>query len=195
MKTKHEFNEEKHEYTINGFSVPSVTGIISDLLPCHKADEYYMQRGSANHACYALLAQGKQFQPDPQSEGNIQAWKDWNTEFKPQFRLIEQRVFSDKYRFAGTLDALVMIPKLNVMALIDYKEGLTQTIPYQLGGYAIALKEEKKLNIKHGIGVELTHEGTWKVTSVFDLVKYSNAFLQLLSVYNIRAELNKTGKE
>ena len=194
MKTKHEFDSEKHEYTINGFRVPSVTGIIDDLLPGHKADQWYMDRGTANHACYALLAQEVQFSADTQSECNIRAWKAWRDESKPEFELIETQVFSDKYRFAGTLDALAMIPAIGELVLIDYKESLTPTIPYQLGGYAVSLKEEKKIKVKKGIGVELTHKGTWKMTTVYDLDRYSNAFLQLLSVYNIRQELGKAGK-
>ena len=191
---KHEYDPAKHVYTIGGFEVPSVTRILDDLLPGFKAADWYMQRGRANHACYALLAQGKQFKADEQSEGNIRAWKAWNEEFKPEFKYIERQVYSDKFRFAGTLDAVAIIPKLGVMALVDYKESLSQSVPYQLGAYALAAKETLKVNIKFGIGVELTHTGTWAVTPVFELARYSNAFLTLLSAYNIRAELNKTGK-
>jgi len=188
-KTKTEFDEASHTYKINRFEVPSVTTVIRDLLPGFKADPWYLERGSANHACYQALALNQEFEPDERSQPNIDAWHLWRKSMMPfTFEQVEMQVYSRKYMFAGTLDAI--IKKDDSIFIIDYKESLSETDRYQLGAYAIACKEYG-IKVKKGFGVGLS-KGKCKMSEVYNLDVYGQKFLALLSAHNIRMEHGKT---
>ena len=188
-KTTTEFDEATHVYRINNFIVPSVTGIIGDLLPGFRADEWYMERGRVNHQCYAYLGLNQNFTPDPRCQPNIDAWHAWRMQMGDiEFISVERQVFSKKYMYAGTMDAIIKWQ--DELYIIDYKQSMTDTTSYQLGGYANILKQEK-LRIKKGFGVQLSEKG-FKMSEVYDLNVYGQKFLTLLSAYNIRAEHGKT---
>lgn len=195
MKSVTEFDEATHTYRINGFVVPSVTQIIGDLLPLEflkhmtkEEREYYARRGQANHACYAALALGQEFEPDERSQPNIDAWRLWYKQMgEPRFERVEMQVYSRKYMFAGTLDAVI---EKDELFLIDYKESLSYRDCYQLGAYSLALREYG-IKVKKGFGVGLS-AGQCKTTEIYDLNVYAQKFLTLLSAYNIRAEHGKT---
>ena len=191
-KTTTEFDEATHTYRIGGFVCPSVTQIIGDLLPGFKADPWYLERGSANHSCYQMLALGQEFTPDERSQPNIDAWHLWQKSMMPfTFKQVEMQVFSKKYMFAGTLDAI--IEKDGELLIIDYKESLSYSDCYQLGAYSIALKEYG-IKVKKGFGVGLS-KGKCKMSEVYDLNVYGQKFLTLLSAYNIRVEHGKTEQQ
>jgi hypothetical protein len=73
------FNEATHTYKINGRSVPSVTQVLGDLLPCYRAGEWYKARGRAVHAAAELERQGwTRAAADGLAKDGLRLWPTWN---------------------------------------------------------------------------------------------------------------------
>ena len=182
------FDQATHRYTDDaGRVLPSVTTVINDLIPCHKADQYYLDRGTAIHDAAAFIMTGHEFDADPAIEGHITAIRKWKRDIKPQVVLVETMVGSDKYRYAGRLDLVAVIS--GKLTVIDWKSSLSAGVPYQVAAYAMALEEvNPACPANHGAGVELHADGTYKMTEMWNLKPYKRDFLNLLAAYNIRKQ-------
>lgn len=190
------FDAETHTYMIDGRPVPSVTQVLSDLMPGWKASEWYLNRGTAVHACAAMIAKGVDFDYDPLIEGQVTACKRFFSEVKPYmlYGMTETRFWSSKYKFAGTLDLAAIVSYKT--CIIDWKASFATALPYQLAAYSILVQEcLQEGGINHGFGVQLNDDGTYRMSEVFDLRRYKQGFLALLSAYNIRRECKVKIKE
>jgi hypothetical protein len=98
------FDEATHTYRIDGEPVPSVTQVLGDVLPGYQASEWHMQRGTAMHACAAMVAQGVAFDHDPQLDGRVAALRAFFRDIPLKVAAVEQRLYSPGYRYAGTCD-------------------------------------------------------------------------------------------
>ena len=174
------FDQATHTYTINGRKVPSVTQVLNDLLPCWKASEWYLQRGTAVHACAALIATGQDFEHDPAIDGQVWALRKFFAEVKPVVLSVEKQVYSERYQYAGTLDLLAEINGKRVV--VDFKASESAALPYQLAAYSIA----EMTDPQKGCGVIIKEDGSYSMTKVFNLRPYQRGFLALLGAYNIR---------
>ena len=190
------FDESEHAYTVNGRRVPSVTQVLGDIISQYRflADaEYYMQRGTAVHAAAAMIATGQTpviEDTDPANreymEGCIEAVRRFMRELNPAVRDVERRVGSARHMYAGTLDLVATIG--GQLAIFDWKASLTPATPYQLAAYSLALAETSGLRpIVNGYGVELHPDGTYQMSERYDLRKYTNGWLAMLTTYGIRA--------
>ena len=184
MKTH--FDAETHTYTIDGKTVPSVTQVLGDLLPCYHADDWYLQRGTAVHACAAMIATDVQFENDPQIDGQVWACKKFFRDANPIVADSEKIVYSSIYRYAGTLDLLCWIDKK--LVIIDWKASFSESLPYQLTAYEQALSEyqDRKRIVRYGYGVQLKEDGNYQMSERYDLRMYKNGFLSLLGAYIVR---------
>lgn len=180
------FYRAKHEYRLDGARLPSVTEIISDLIPGFQAGEWYLERGTAVHACAAMIAQGQEFEYDPQISGQVAACRRFFAEVKPLVMEVEYRVHSRPYQFAGTLDMLALIDGLP--AVVDWKAHVDQRCGWQLAAYAMCLPGPQ---IKIGYGVQLNEDGTYKMTP-FKLAPYAREFLAMRAVFGIRERMGLT---
>ena len=191
------FDPVTHEYTIAGRPVPSVTQIIDEVLQVtyYGATDRHLDRGTAVHACAALIAQGKAFEHDPQIAGQVAACRKFFAEVKLVVESVEQQIYSVKNQYAGTYDAVVSMPSLPTPALLDWKASIIGTLPLQLAGYSIAYGETWGRQLRWGIGVELHQDGTYKCSEVYDLKRYVNKFLALRSVYSIKQDLGLLNKK
>lgn len=178
------FDATTHTYRIDGVAVPSVTQVLSDLIPGWQASEWYLQRGTAVHACAAMIARGVEFDHDPAIDGQVMACKRFFAEVRPHVIRTEYQVFSQKLGFAGTFDLECSVQ--DTVCLIDWKASFGAALPYQLAAYSVAYDECGGYPIRHGYGVQLNEDGTYKMSCVYDLRNYRNGFLALLSVYKIR---------
>jgi hypothetical protein len=176
------FDEQAHRYTLNGRPVPSVTTVLRAVIPHFDADDWYLQRGTAVHACAALIAQGKDFDADPQINGQVAACRKFFADYRPTVLHVEQRVASTAYGFAGTLDLVCAVD--GEVFLVDWKSTLTKTVQWQLGAYAVGLKESCGLSVKKGFGIELKADGTYKAGETYDLTRAGREFLAFLGSYN-----------
>ena len=186
------FEAATHTYAIDGRTVPSVTQVLNDLIPGFKAGEWYLNRGQAVHACAALIAQGVAFDHDPAIDGQVRAVRRFFAEVKPTVIAVERQIYSERYQYAGTLDLLADIN--GKWLVIDYKASESAALPYQLAAYSIALPPHRQT--RHGCGVIITEDGSYKMTKFYDLRLYQQGFLALLTAYNIRRKAGiKEGEE
>jgi len=185
------FDHEKHEYRIDGARVPSVTQIIWDVLPGYEAGEWYLERGTAVHACAAMIAQGLDFDYDPAISGQVAACRRFFAEVKPDVIKVEHQVVSDSYRFAGTLDLLAIVN--DKLVVIDWKAHVDERCGWQLAAYAMCLHNSYIPAVKTGYGVQLNEDGTYKITP-FKLATYAREFLAMRAVFGIRERMGLTKK-
>lgn len=193
MRTNHtyRFDEATHTYYIDERPVPSVTQVMADMIPGWRAADWYLQRGRAVHACAAMVAQGLEFEHDERIAGQVAACRQFYRVvyggILPTFVPVEFAVYSRQYQYAGTLDLLASFRKSPT--LVDFKATLTDAVPIQLAGYAIALNERDGFSVKFGMGVQLNEDGTYKCSEVYDLRRYKAEWLALLTTYNVRRRL------
>ena len=91
-----EFDAATHTYTANGKVVPSVTQIISELLPMQfKCDDWYLQRGSAVHACAAMIARGANFDFDERISGQVAAIKKFLEKCIQRYLILKRWCFQE----------------------------------------------------------------------------------------------------
>ena len=174
------FNDETHEYRILGELVPSVTQVLNSVFPRFAVDPYYLQRGSVIHACCAMLLRREEFDYDPQIEGWIKAAKKFITQVNPVAQVVERQYYSERYGFAGTVDAVVLIG--GNLLLLDWKSSTSGNDLMQLAGYSILT------NVPHGVIVELNEDGTYTMGKIVRLRQYQAGFLSALSVFKMQKQ-------
>jgi len=183
MKIK--FDEKSHTYTVGGSKYPSVTQIISDIIPYqYPIADWYLQRGQAVHACAAMIANGIEFEYDGRIAGQVAAIYKFFKEVNPEVLSAEEMVYSKTYRFAGRYDLIAKIQ--GKFVFVDYKASIDiERIGLQLGGYSIA----SFAPIWHGVGVAIKEDGNYSMTKIIDLRNYRREFLSMRAVYGIRDRL------
>jgi hypothetical protein len=190
MQTR--FDSDKHQYYINDRPVRSVTQVLKEVLPesIWQASEWHLQRGTAVHACMALLARGKKFEHDPAIAGQVAAGIKWFADMQPDMVAIEEHLYSEPYQFAGTPDLICRSPEFGSKALtiVDWKTSIMPVHYIQLGGYGLLYP-----SAKNGIIVALQEDGKYKCSKVFELEPYKCEFMACRSVAAIkqRMGLNK----
>jgi hypothetical protein len=178
------FDKDSHQYYIDDRPVPSVTQILGEVLSgaTWKASEWHMQRGTAVHACMALLAQSKCFDYDIEIDGQVTAGRRFFAEIDPRVLYVEQRYYCDAYQFAGTVDLIAVLK--NKITIIDWKSALSPIAEIQIGGYGLLYPQAT-----HGMVVALQEDGNYKCGQIFKLERKKAEFLACLSVYNLMKRL------
>jgi hypothetical protein len=187
------FNPAAHTYTIGGRAVPSVTAVLADIIPGWLASDWYLQRGTAVHACAALIAHGIKFNHDPHIDGQVKAIRAFFAGVRPTPIMVEQQVYSVKYQYAGTLDMVAEVD--GEIRLADFKASLSPAVPYQLAAYALAYHETFGKEIRRGFGVEIRDNGTYRFSDLYDLRQYGREWLCLLTAYNVRRKCGVKEKQ
>ena len=126
-------------YHIDGRGVPSVTEIIQEMLGgWFPNDQWYLDRGTAVHACMEMICTNKDFSYAPELEGYVQAGRNFMQDVMPEILDTETEVKSVVYQYGGRYDARL---KLNGrVCLVDWKTNAfdLERVTLQLAGYAIA---------------------------------------------------------
>lgn len=179
-----QFNAERHEYTVNGVIIPSVTTVLSSILggpPDTHNVRAAAERGTIVHETVALDLAGDldEESVDPQVQPYLAAARLFcrECEFKPM--IWEARLYSAAHGFAGTLDCY------GDGIVLDWKAGAKrpqyalQTCAYQI------LAEESGLPVKRRMVVYL------KDTGAYEVELHKNAsdradFLALLRVFRLK---------
>lgn len=135
------FDAQAHAYSIDGRQIPSVTQILCDVFGAPtggRCEQWHMDRGSAAHALYALLARREDIDGyvyDARLHGHIEAWRAWYAAERPEFVEIETPVHWHGV-YAGTPDAIVRMR--GKLWIIDYKQTATARDRLQMAAYALA---------------------------------------------------------
>lgn len=140
------YDEDKHEYTLNGEIVPSVTQLAQQFSGYDttwlKAHPEFAERGTEAHNELAEF-----FAPDSEMtnedfKSNVaNEMSEW-LQREPTFQT-EVLVYNEKLKYAGTVDLLNMVDGKCLM-IIDWKTGRHNNKLYcrcQLSLYYLALKE------------------------------------------------------
>lgn len=196
-----EFNEEKHEYRLNGKKLPSVTEVCSMI----NGDKFAInesvlrqaqQRGTAVHELTAMFDNEiADLEIDPEIEGYFRAWQSFCRDYQPEWLFVERMVYSQEMSVAGTIDRLGIIDDIPVIVDIKTTASMDRTsiasLLLQLSGYwAILNVMEEKYDLTNSMGVQLMKDGSYKVYRYSEyLEKYYNAdlvnmFLCLLTILN-----------
>jgi hypothetical protein len=189
------FDHDRHEYRLSGLRVPSVTQVLGDIVPGWQADAWYLERGTAVHACAAMIARGEDFDFDPQISGQVAAIRRFFKEVCPNVFAVEKMVYSRRYLYAGTFDLSAIVGRR--FLLIDWKASIGPAVRWQLAAYSLAYRECSKTgNVpRHGCAVQINDDGTYKMGEVYDLKRLENEWLAMRTVYGIREKLKLTKEE
>lgn len=99
----------------------------------------------------------------------------------------EKKVYSKKYNFTGTTDALFKNKKTNEYIIYDWKtsSGIYHSHLLQVTGYAMALEEEFNIEIKKGVIGNFPKKGKKKLCA-FDIdASMRDSFLACLNLYRL----------
>lgn len=198
VEQKIQFNEELHEYRVNGVVMPSVTTILRlsgladfSAIP-EQSREYVLLRGKATHrAChYMLEGDLDESTLDPEIQPRVEALKAFlfHSGFLPRPGMIEQVVYDSTYHFCGTYDVVGELPALRFEpALCDWKncDPRMSGTQYQTAAYLLCIP-----GVHYRAGVTLKADGNFSVTtySPSTLLRDQHTFLAAL------AELRSQGK-
>ena len=151
-----EYDDIAHTYKVNDVKIPSVTRIIDACFEKNLTNwaisigdvEYHriiaeaLEIGNETHKCLESLVNGGDYLTVTHegSCNSINAFDDWREEFKPEWIDSERKVYCDRYKYAGTVDA---VAKINGrVCVIDFKTSKKIYKPYhlQVTAYAQAIK-------------------------------------------------------
>ena len=168
------FDPVPHEYKWSGRRVPSVTQLLDRLhsfagVPMEILDAA-KRRGSYVHdMCDADDANDL---ADPDAElagqygGYLLAWRKFRADYAPEWAGTEERGYSERYGFAGTLDNRGTLGKFGVVKWIIDKKTSAQTHPVwgmQVAAYRqlVAERDPSWLMARRAT-VRLAADGTYK---------------------------------
>ena len=188
MKTTSEelftFDEKTHVYKYDGVILPSVTEVLKTMgfIDYQFAKEWHMERGRAVHNATALFDRCV-LNPDsvsPEVQPYLDAWMHFkmDSDFKPH--MIEEKMFSEIYGFAGTPDRVGELSGRRV--LLDIKcNQVPEWTAIQLGAYKKLLPPM----VIDRYGVELRKDGKYRLVP-FNDPSDGDVFLGVLAGYQWR---------
>ncbi len=188
------FNADKHEYTLEGLVLPSVTQIMEDVgiidysrIPWH-IRERALSRGRWVHEATALDDRDELvIGPEHPYYGYIEAWRNYRRDktFTPDF--VEERGYHPTFRYAGTLDR-----RKSDRVLLDLK---TNDAPWwtriQLAAYCALHPEPAKFS---RVAVELHHDGSYSY-QVFKTTDWHHDFQTFLAAMRVYREKEAHSEE
>lgn len=188
MTSMLEFDPVAHRYTLDGRELPSVTQILgryedwSAIPPGIR--EAALARGRRIHAACALMLDG--FIGPHDSGDDIAPYLVQFERFLAESGFVatlsEERVFSERLHYAGTLDMYGYLPKRRLV-LIDIKTGsVPRSAGPQTAAYARALKECEGHETRYRYALLLT-PGGYKLV-LLDNPNDDQVFLAALTMHN-----------
>jgi hypothetical protein len=154
------FNEERHEYTLGGKKLPSVTTILNEFVYVdHGPYPFYISRltgniiyasvmeaasdyGTAVHKAmeYSLTLGPDGFEYPQEIKSAVVNLDLWKKEHNPEIIYVEKRMASSVYGCAGTLDIFCKVGRH--LCLVDVKTGPGMMTGPQQAAYEKLLREE-----------------------------------------------------
>jgi hypothetical protein len=195
------FAEDGHVYRHAGITVPSVTTALKFSFPMYMRDvdrlAYSGQFGDHIHRCIDLDDKGVLDEASvwPEARPYLDAWRGWRERVNPVFLLSERRVYSERRRYAGTLDKLAVLD--GEIWILDAKSGVPmpsfgpQTAAYEnciLEKVAPLLDVDQFLRIRRA-SIFLQSNGVAKFVPYEDKQDYA-VFLAALTIYHFKRRHN-----
>jgi len=183
-----EFNEERHEYKLDGVILPSVTQVIKSagLVDDTFYDEYSCRRGTAVHLATALYDEGTLDESTVADEikGYLAGWVKFLKESKFKVREAEQLLSHPVRGYAGTRDRRGFLN--DKWTILDIKTGaLNPAVGVQLAAYKhLSAGDDKTYT------VQLKANGTYALKKYDDPADWT-VFMACLNLYKWRKNHNQ----
>lgn len=132
------------------------------------------------------------FPHNEQSKNGCMTFLRWVSENDVRFVLSEQKVYSRKHGYVGTLDFTARFGKAKALIMGDLKTSNTfdPQMFWQISGYQLARQEEHpKEKYKKQVLVRCGKDGALEVVENNDFKKDAQAFLNCLGVYRRLQEI------
>jgi len=199
-----EFNEEKHEYSIDGVKIPGVTEILSPITASGYSKinpavlEHAAMKGTLVHEWCEMYDYGCADESMPtELIGYCQAYAEFCEVYKPEWIGIEEMVYEPEAWYAGRIDRFGILNGVE-KALIDIKTIQSPStknhisVCCQTAAYARALGEESA----HRYALYLRSDGTFRLMDCREFEEKNDfsgedLFLLLLDGYNA---INRIGR-
>lgn len=185
-----EFHKESHTYKVGGSPVVNVTRVLAPLYDFASVPpgvlEHKRQIGDALDAAIELDIKDDLDEAtiDAAIGGYFEAWRRFRKEKRFECYLLQSPVFSKKYRYAGTPDAVGLID--GEEALPDWKATYSThpAVALQTAAYVGAASEMGlvRSNVKR-YGVRFDADGRYFMEPYKDSADF-HIFLSLLSIHN-----------
>ena len=147
-----DYDESVHSYKVDGIKVPSVTRVVDGCFPKNLTDwalsvgeeEYHriideaLEIGNYTHEWIENYINEQPF--NATTNPSIDAFLRWETNCGVEFIDSERKIYCDRFKYAGTVDA---VAKINGrVCVIDFKTSKKIYKPYhlQVTAYAQAIK-------------------------------------------------------
>lgn len=186
------YSHEKHEYSLDGIQIPSVSNVLNILAPYSDFSTTGIGRGTSIHKYCELWDLGKLDikKIKPEYKGYMGAWIKFKlSELDPNVCMsIENPICSETYRYGGTPDRVIFYVKKSGGLIIDIKTGQhnRKRTELQLNAYRQAVKESYGKNIDDLWEIILAADGTYKKWIYKKSRRAFNIFLSGLTVYNFK---------
>jgi len=187
--TRLQFNREPHTYTYDGVVVPSVTQVLpSPIVPTTHMQldmEYARQRGQAVHLATELYDLGDldEDSMDPVIVPYLDAWEKFLIDSDFHVSDIEARVYSERNRYAGTLDRSGTINGGKAILDIKAVHKLSPTTGLQTAAYEDAYRKDRRCKPARRFAVQLKPDGAYVMREYTDTSDLS-VFLSYLQIHN-----------
>lgn len=187
-----QFDPESHRYTVDGRNVISVTTVLkrAGLFDPSLYSPEAAIRGTYVHQACELDDRGELDEEslDQTLAGYLAGWRRFCDETRFQPELIEERVYSPTYQFAGTIDRVGLAG--NRMVILDIKSGVPHpSHAIQLAGYQLAFRDATGRLVLNRWGVYLDPTGGYTIREFRD-PKDTTVFQAALVVTKWKEENN-----
>ena len=186
------FDQDKHEYRMDGRIVPSVTRILSVVQDFSAVPPDQLQTaqewGTAVHLYLRLYDEGtlELTKADPRMLPIIDSWERMKVSRGWVNPLMsEQPFYSKRYGFAGTPDRLFKTG--SKYTLVDFKTGEGNYADLQTAAYLQLIKEDyANLNQVERMKVHFDFDGKMKSEVYTDFKKDFNDFLCVMRTFQLK---------
>lgn len=182
------FEAESHTYFLGLERVPSVSEILRPLTETYLAAipegvlNWKRDLGIAVHKACELLDLGTLDEEslDPQIVPYLEGYKAFRVDFQPKWNAIEQIVFDDVHRYAGTMDRAGELT--TGPAIVDIKTSLQvqPSAAVQLWAYAVAHDGIEQPDL---LVLQLKKDGTYRLQPFTDYDEYDATWNALLTLH------------
>lgn len=185
------FDEARHQYTLYGRPIPSVTQIMKpmSLMLYNGVNASQMHeaasRGTRAHQQVSNLLRFGILEIDEDTEPYVAAFRRWCKQSRFAFLQSEVQTYHRYMRYGGTIDLLGFVNPDNGVGvdLIDIKCTATfhpMMVATQTSAYAEALRSHG-IHVRGLYGLHLRRNGTYQL---FQLMNEYKTFLHCLGIYN-----------
>lgn len=200
-RSRVQFDEATHTYTLDGKELPSVTHIIRYLAvdKANSADHNMAliarERGSTVHEATVMYDHSGEIPDDFPAEyaPYLEAYVQFCRDYHPKWELIEHQMGNTTLGFAGTLDRFGVID--DKLCILDIKTSYKVDIPSlsaQLTAYHDLLLNEQferleNANIRH-LGLQLMRTGKYRLYET-DCEKGRDLFYSCRRIYKTTEQM------